>query len=94
MGFDLEQYRLVREALHERANLLEIAPHLSRPLPIMLPIYSWWQVPYFWCGIKLYDFVSGKKLVKSSFYVSKAKAMEEFPMLQKNRLCGALVYYD
>ena len=55
---------------------------------------SWWQVPYFWCGIKLYDFVSGKKLVKSSFYVPKAKAMEEFPMLQKNRLCGALVYYD
>lgn len=33
------QYKLVREALHERANLLEIAPHLSHPLPIMLPVY-------------------------------------------------------
>ena len=39
MGLDREQYRLVREALHERANLLEIAPHLSHPLPIMLPVY-------------------------------------------------------
>lgn len=34
------QYRMVKEALHERANLLEIAPHLSSPLPIMLPIYK------------------------------------------------------
>lgn len=33
------QYRLVKEALHERANLLAIAPHLSAPLPIMLPVY-------------------------------------------------------
>ncbi len=35
---------MVKEALHERANLLEIAPHLSFPLPIMLPVYRWWQV--------------------------------------------------
>lgn len=34
------QYLMVKEALHERANLLEIAPHLSAPLPIMLPVYS------------------------------------------------------
>lgn len=40
MGFDLEQYRMVKEALFERANLLEIAPHLSYPLPIMLPVYK------------------------------------------------------
>ncbi|KAF4026456.1 hypothetical protein G4228_018513 [Cervus hanglu yarkandensis] len=32
---------MVKEALHERANLLEIAPHLSAPLPIMLPIYKY-----------------------------------------------------
>ena len=37
---DYEQYRMVREALHERANLLKIAPHLSNPLPIMLPVYK------------------------------------------------------
>ncbi|GBO07095.1 Glycerol-3-phosphate dehydrogenase, mitochondrial [Araneus ventricosus] len=39
LQLDLEQYRMVKEALHERANLLAIAPHLSYPLPIMLPIY-------------------------------------------------------
>lgn len=51
-NLDTEQYRMVKEALYERANLLEIAPHLSYPLPIMLPVYKWWQVPYFWAGIK------------------------------------------
>ena len=39
-NLDYEQYRLVKEALHERANLLEIAPHLAHPLPIMLPVYK------------------------------------------------------
>ncbi len=39
-NLDYEQYKLVKEALHERANLLKIAPHLSHPLPIMLPVYK------------------------------------------------------
>ena len=40
MNLDYEQYQLVEEALQERANLLQIAPHLSFPLPIMLPVYE------------------------------------------------------
>lgn len=36
---------MVREALHERATVLKVAPHLSYQMPIMLPIYKWWQVP-------------------------------------------------
>ncbi|KAI1715960.1 FAD dependent oxidoreductase domain-containing protein [Ditylenchus destructor] len=94
MGLDLEQYRMVKEALFERANLLEIAPHLSYPLPIMLPVYKAWQVPYFWMGIKMYDFVSGKRVLKSSYYINKEKTLERFPMLKRDRLKGALIYYD
>uniref|UniRef100_A0A4W5QDQ1 Glycerol-3-phosphate dehydrogenase, mitochondrial n=1 Tax=Hucho hucho TaxID=62062 RepID=A0A4W5QDQ1_9TELE len=44
MKLDYEQYMMVKEALHERSNLLDIAPHLSAPLPIMLPVYKWWQL--------------------------------------------------
>ncbi len=40
-NLDLEQYNMVREALSERANLLDIAPHIARPLPIMLPVYKY-----------------------------------------------------
>uniref|UniRef100_A0A8C6S580 glycerol-3-phosphate dehydrogenase n=1 Tax=Neogobius melanostomus TaxID=47308 RepID=A0A8C6S580_9GOBI len=94
MKLDYEQYVMVKEALHERANLLEIAPHLSAPLPIMLPIYKWWQLPYYWAGIKMYDLVAGIQCLKSSYVLSKSKALELFPMLKKDKLVGAIVYYD
>ncbi|XP_071602421.1 glycerol-3-phosphate dehydrogenase, mitochondrial [Heliangelus exortis] len=94
MKLDFEQYRMVKEALEERANLLEIAPHLSAPLPIMLPVYKWWQLPYYWIGIKLYDLVAGSQCLKSSYVLSKSRALELFPMLRKDKLVGAIVYYD
>ncbi|EYC19247.1 hypothetical protein Y032_0025g1266 [Ancylostoma ceylanicum] len=91
---DREQFRMVQEALFERANLLEIAPHLSGPLPILLPIFKLWQVPYYWIGIKAYDIVSGKRILRNSFFISKAKALERIPMLKSDSLKGALIYYD
>nr|CDS16931.1 glycerol 3 phosphate dehydrogenase [Echinococcus granulosus] len=93
-NLDLEQYRMVREALSERANLLDIAPHIAHPLPIMLPIYKWWQVPYYWLGIKMYDLVSGTQILKSSYFLNKSRSMEIFPHLKNEKLKGALVYYD
>ncbi|XP_011881595.1 PREDICTED: glycerol-3-phosphate dehydrogenase, mitochondrial isoform X1 [Vollenhovia emeryi] len=94
MQLDVEQYRMVKEALHERASMLESAPHLAHPLPIMLPVYTWWQIPYYWFGIKMYDLVAGSKTVKSSYYLSKSNALELFPMLKGDKLTGAIVYYD
>nr|CAD7393841.1 unnamed protein product [Timema cristinae] len=94
LGFDIEQYRMVKEALHERANMLQSAPHLSHPLPIMLPVYTYWEIPYFWFGIKMYDLVAGSKTLKNSYYLSKKDALELFPMLRGDKLRGAIVYYD
>ncbi|KAF2883149.1 hypothetical protein ILUMI_23017 [Ignelater luminosus] len=94
MEMDKEQFNMVREALHERGNMLNSAPHLTRPLPIMLPVYTWWQLPYFWIGIKMYDLVAGFKNLKSSYVLSKTGALESFPMLKSEKLVGAIVYYD
>jgi glycerol-3-phosphate dehydrogenase len=94
LSLDREQYRMVKEALAERGNLLQIAPHLAHPLPIMLPIYKWWQLPYYYAGIKCYDLVAGTQRLKASYVLSKSKALELFPMLKSDRLVGALVYYD
>ncbi|XP_050553182.1 glycerol-3-phosphate dehydrogenase, mitochondrial isoform X3 [Spodoptera frugiperda] len=94
MQLDYDQYKMVKEALHERANMLEVAPHLTRPLPILLPVYKWWQVPYYWFGIKMYDVVAGDRNVKSSYYLSKKNTLELFPMLKSDNLCGGIVYYD
>ncbi|GAA6059917.1 hypothetical protein JCM10212_005300 [Sporobolomyces blumeae] len=91
---DYEQYKLVREALHERKTFLHIAPYLSHALPIMLPIYTWWQIPYFYAGCKMYDLLAGKQNMESSYVLGPGKALEAFPMLKKDGLCGAVVYYD
>jgi glycerol-3-phosphate dehydrogenase len=93
-NLDYEQYKMVREALRERATVLRIAPHLAYELPIMLPIYKYWQVPYFWIGSKAYDLLSGSQHLHSSYFLSRNKALEKFPMLKSDSLVGAIVYYD
>ncbi|KAG7274323.1 hypothetical protein CRUP_013041 [Coryphaenoides rupestris] len=42
----------------------------------------------------MYDVVAGVQCLKSSYALSKTKALELFPMLKKDRLVGAIVYYD
>jgi len=83
----------VVEALRERRYFLDTAPHLSQWLPIMIPIGKWWQAPYFWAGTKFYDFLAGKENIESSYFLTKSKALDAFPMLKKEGLFGALVYY-
>ncbi|KAL3469994.1 FAD dependent oxidoreductase-domain-containing protein [Aspergillus californicus] len=91
---DYNQYALVKEALRERKYFLNTAPHLSSWLPIMVPVQKWWQVPYFWAGTKAYDFLAGSEGIESSYFLTKSKAIESFPMLRKDNLLGAMVYYD
>ena len=87
------RYKLVKEALRERRYFLDTAPHLSSWLPIMIPISSWLQAPYFWAGTKLYDFLAGSENIESSYFLTRSKALDAFPMLKKDGLKGALVYY-
>ena len=72
---------------------MDTAPHLSSWLPIMIPIQKWWQAPYFWAGTKFYDFLAGSEGIESSYFLTKSRAMDAFPMLRKDNLFGALVYY-
>ncbi|GMK55798.1 hypothetical protein CspeluHIS016_0208540 [Cutaneotrichosporon spelunceum] len=94
MELDYEQYKLVKEALRERRIFLETAPHLSHMLPILLPLYAWWQLPYYYAGCKMYDILAGKENMESSYWMTKGKALEAFPMLKPDGLVGAVVYYD
>lgn len=94
MNLDWEQYELVKEALCERAIFLQLAPHLAQQLPIMLPLYKWYKIPYYWAGSKVYDVLSGDCGLESSYFITRNKALEKFPMLRKGNLVGAIVYYD
>ncbi|CAG8126576.1 unnamed protein product [Penicillium olsonii] len=91
---DYNQYALVKEALRERKYFLNTAPHLSQWLPIMVPVQKWWQAPYFWAGTKAYDFLAGSEGIETSYFLTKSKAIDAFPMLKRDNIIGAMVYYD
>lgn len=93
-NLDFQQLQLVIEALRERKTFLDIAPHLSGSVPILLPLQHWWQAPYMWTGCKTYDLLAGSQGLERSYLVSRGKALESFPLLRKDNLVGALVYYD
>lgn len=98
-GLDYGQLKLVFEALHERKRLLENAPHLTTALPIMTPCYKWWEVPFYWAGLKMYDLVAGTQGLTLSRYVTPGEARRQFPTLSPTRedgatLKGTIVYYD
>lgn len=92
--FDKGQYHLVKEALHERATLLKLAPHLAHSIALVTPIYSWFGVPYFRMGLKIYDWLAGRENLSPSRYLGAKAALQNFPMLKSEGLRGGVLYYD
>ena len=45
-------------------------------------------------GTKCYDLLAGSEGIESSYFLTRSKALDAFPMLKKTNLVGALVYYD
>lgn len=91
---DRSQFRLVREALRERAVLLRNAPHLARPLPLLTPIYGALDMPYYFTGLKLYDMLAGRANLRPSRLITRSDAIDRFPMLKPDGLRGAVEYHD
>ncbi len=94
LDLDRGQYALVKEALHERAILLRLAPHLTRYLPLLTPLYHRKDVPYYYAGLKMYDWLAGDQETPPSRYVSAKEALKHCPMLQEKNLRGGVIYYD
>ena len=91
---DRTHFKLVLEALHERGALLANAPHLSRKLALVTPLYSWWEVPYVYAGLKLYDLLSGRRSIGSSRFLTRKQALARFPGLKAEGLKAGVLYYD
>ena len=69
-------FSLVREALHERERLLRLAPHLVRPLPVLLPFYPDSGGSRFlaWLGVHAYSWLSGRSTMPSPRRMSGKQA--------------------
>ncbi|MCG7417927.1 glycerol-3-phosphate dehydrogenase/oxidase [Microbacterium sp. ACRRU] len=87
---------LVYESLHDRECLFRIAPHLVTPLPFVVPLYGHNHLPgwMFRIGLLMYDVLSLRKSVPAHRYLGRKAIDTELPGLEKDRLSGAVRYYD
>ncbi len=85
---------LVREALHERAAILNNAPHLAQPLAFLMPCYRRWQLPFYWTGLKLYDALAGKQGLGPTQMRNAAQTQMDLPNVLRSGLLGSVKYWD
>ncbi len=87
---------LVYESLHERRNLLRIAPHLVRPLRLLIPLFRGggrppWLVRL---GMVAYDLLSLGKSLPRHRMLSVADVVELAPGIATDGLKGGASYFD
>ncbi len=89
--------KLVYEALHERKTLMEIAPHLVKPLHFLIPFYKRSRGVPAWkmrLGMTLYDALSGRKNIGGHELVPRDAALFYEASFLGNELKNAGGYYD
>jgi glycerol-3-phosphate dehydrogenase len=94
----LEQLRikLVYEALHERERLLRLAPHLVRPLPMLMPFFAdGGKSPFLLrTGLRLYALLAGRSTLPRPEMRDATECLRSFPALRRSGLRGGALFYD
>ena len=85
---------LVMEALHERGLLVRNAPHLVHNLSFVVPLYDWWEGPFYGIGLKLYDALAGRLGLGPSRFLSREETLERLPTVAPEGLRGGVIYHD
>jgi glycerol-3-phosphate dehydrogenase len=94
----LEQldFKLVAEARRERRLLEQLAPHLARPMPFLLPIYrhDGYSPLKIRMGLTLYDLFGNLGRQDRHRMLSAKSAVELMPALRADGLRAAALYHD
>lgn len=85
---------LVREALHERASVLQAASHLASPLEFVVPSYGWLDRFKMAVGLRLYTALSGASSLGPVRAWREAELAKAVPSLLRQGLKGAHSYWD
>jgi glycerol-3-phosphate dehydrogenase len=87
---------LVRESLRERELLFRLAPHLVKPVRLLMPMYSHNRRPAWMVrlGMVAYDVLSFDKRSSRHQILSRGDALRRFPGLGRDGLKGAAVFTD
>jgi glycerol-3-phosphate dehydrogenase len=93
---ELFQFGLVFEASRERRTLLQIAPHLVRPLPFIFPVYRdarWapWMID---AGLWMYDALALFRNVGRHQMLSTRAVGEKTRGIDTRNIAGGAYYFD
>lgn len=90
------EFDLVSEALHERQNLLAMAPHMVKPLRFLMPLYKGDRVSPFKMklGMILYDVLSMFNTPKFHESISKVDIQNDYSNLKSKDLRSGFLYSD
>lgn len=90
------EFSLVFEAVSERRILMDIAPHLVRPLGFLFPVFEGRGRPLWMinAGMWLYDGLSLFRSPKLHRNLKPPQVADEEPALTQDGLKGAPLYYD
>ena len=90
------EFDLVSEALHERQNLISMAPHMVKPLRFLMPLYRNDRVSplKMKMGMILYDTLSAFNTPKFHESVSKKEIINKYPELKVEDLRSGFLYSD
>jgi glycerol-3-phosphate dehydrogenase len=97
---EMLDFRLVREALSERALMLDLlAPHLVRPVSFLYPLtHHLWERAYVGSGMILYDSMGLRpgraRGLPRHRHLTRRDARRLFPALRPDALVGAVQYWD
>jgi glycerol-3-phosphate dehydrogenase len=85
---------LVLDALRERGLMLRNAPHLVHDMPFIVPLYDWWEGPFYGIGMKVYDVLAGRAGFGRSRRLSVKETLERLPTIEPEGLNGGVKYFD
>jgi glycerol-3-phosphate dehydrogenase len=85
---------LVLEALRERGILCQNAPHLVHHQAFVVPIYTWWEGPFYGIGLKVYDQLAGRLGLAPSKILSLEETIELIPTIETDGLREGVIYFD
>jgi len=87
-------FKLVYDALRERGIAFANAPHITRTQSFIIPCYSVFSKLKYLAGLKLYDWLAGRRSIGTSMAVTKAEIQQHFPNLKSDKLKGGVRYFD
>jgi glycerol-3-phosphate dehydrogenase len=85
---------LVSESLRERATLLEIAPHLVRPQPFLIPMYGWFSRLLYGTGLAIYDALAGAGALQRHRSLMRDEVSRLEPELSTDQLNSGAIFFD